>query len=282
MNSYVTLNDGVKMPIFGLGVFLAKDGDETYNAVRWALEANYLHIDTAAAYKNEDSVGQAVKDSGIAREKLFITTKLFNGDQGKNKVAPAMDASLKKLKTDYVDLYLIHWPGVDETNRERRLESYEELIKLREKGKTRSIGVCNFEPRHLEQIIQATGVVPSVNQIELHPRMTQKSLQAFNQSKGIKTESWSPMMRGRLNDDAALLRIAEKYTKTVSQIILRWHIQQDIIIIPKSVHQERIIDNSKIFDFSLSDTDMAAIDSLNTNERIGPNPDVFSNGFEEK
>ncbi len=265
------LSNGAEIPVLGLGVFRSKDGQETSNAVRWAIEAGYIHIDTAKIYGNEASVGQGVRDSGIAREKLFVTTKLWNDDMRANRQLQAIDESLKALGMEYVDLYLIHWPV------ENYVESWKAMEKILASGKARSIGVSNFQPHHLETLMAQSEVMPVVNQVEMHPYLTQEDLRRYSGEKGIAVQSWSPLggQGGNVLDDAKIKEIADKYGKSPAQVIIRWDLQHGVITIPKSVHKERIIENADVFNFQLSDADMAAIDSLNKNSRVGPDPDNF-------
>ncbi|MBU5347624.1 aldo/keto reductase [Paenibacillus lautus] len=264
-----TLNDGVKMPWLGLGVWKTKEGEEVIQSVKSAIAAGYRSIDTAAIYGNEEGVGQAIRESGVSRDELFITTKVWNDDQGYEKTLQAFETSRKKLGLDIVDLYLVHWPGKD-----KYLDTWKALIHLQKEGLVRSIGVSNFQIRHLQHIIEDTGVVPVVNQVELHPLLSQKELLGFARENNIVLEAWSPLMQGNL-DQPVLAQIAEKYGKTTAQVILRWDIQNGIIVIPKSVKEHRIRENAGIFDFELSAEDMAAIDGLNQNKRFGSNPDEF-------
>lgn len=264
-----TLNDGVKMPWLGLGVWKTKEGEEVIQSVKSAIAAGYRSIDTAAIYGNEEGVGQAIRESGVSRDELFITTKVWNDDQGYEKTLQAFETSRKKLGLDIVDLYLVHWPGKD-----KYLDTWKALIQLQKEGLVRSIGVSNFQIRHLQHIIEDTGVVPVVNQVELHPLLSQKELLGFARENQIVLEAWSPLMQGNL-DQPVLAQIAEKYGKTTAQVILRWDIQNGVIVIPKSVKEHRIRENAGIFDFELSAEDMAAIDGLNQNKRFGSNPDEF-------
>ncbi|RAR42925.1 aldo/keto reductase [Paenibacillus sp. MDMC362] len=264
-----TLNDGVKMPWLGLGVWKTKEGEEVIQSVKSAIAAGYRSIDTAAIYGNEEGVGQAIRESGVSRDELFITTKVWNDDQGYEKTLQAFETSRKKLGLDIVDLYLVHWPGKD-----KYLDTWKALIHLQKEGLVRSIGVSNFQIRHLQHIIEDTGVVPVVNQVELHPLLSQKELLGFARENQIVLEAWSPLMQGNL-DQPILAQIAEKYGKTTAQVILRWDIQNGVIVIPKSVKEHRIRENAGIFDFELSAEDMAAIDGLNHNKRFGSNPDEF-------
>lgn len=262
------LNNGVEMPVLGLGVY--KSAEDTYDAVRCALEHGYRHIDTAAFYGNEAQVGRAIKDSGIPREEIFVTTKLWNDDMINGTQREAFEKSLAALDMDYVDLYLMHWPVTKALE-----ESWLILEEIYKEGKARAIGVSNFQMIHLMRIMAAGHVVPVVNQIELHPYMNQKSLRIFCNNLGIEVTAWSPLGRARMFDDETIKSLADKYKKTVAQIILRWEVQEGIIVIPKSVHEERIVENSQIFDFELSAQDMALMNSLNKDLRYGPNPDDF-------
>ncbi|MFI2856113.1 aldo/keto reductase [Paenibacillus sp. JSM ZJ436] len=269
LNEGPTLRDGVQMPWLGLGVYKSKEGEEVIHAVKSAIAAGYRSIDTAAIYGNEEGVGQAIRECGVPREELFITTKVWNDDQGYEATLQACETSLKKLGLDYVDLYLIHWPGKDKYK-----ETWKALIYLQEQGLVRSIGVSNFQIHHLRDIIEDSGVVPTVNQVELHPLNSQKELLQYCQEQGIVLEAWSPLMQGRL-DHPVITELAAKYSKTPAQIILRWDLQHGIIVIPKSVKEHRIRENGDIFDFELSAEDLAQLDSLNENKRFGPNPDEF-------
>ncbi|MGG4105359.1 aldo/keto reductase [Paenibacillus lautus] len=262
-----TLNDGVKMPWLGLGVWKTKEGEEVIQSVKSAIAAGYRSIDTAAIYGNEEGVGQAIRESGVSRDELFITTKVWNDDQGYEKTLQAFETSRKKLGLDIVDLYLVHWPGKD-----KYLDTWKALIHLQKEGLVRSIGVSNFQIRHLQHIIEETGVVPVVDQVELHPLLSQRELLGYARENNIVLEAWSPLMQGNL-DQPVLAQIAEKYGKTTAQVILRWDIQNGVIVIPKSIKEHRIRENSGIFDFELSAEDMAAIDGLNQNKRFGSNPD---------
>lgn len=266
----VTLHNGVEMPQFGLGVYLVDDGDEVVQTVKTALQAGYRSIDTAAFYDNEVGVGKAIRESGIPREEIFVTTKVWNSDQGYEETLQAFQNSMEKLQVEYIDLFLIHWPVEG-----KYVDTWRALEKLYKAGKIRAIGVSNFQIHHLEQIFDQCEIKPMVNQIELHPLLSQQELRAFCKQHGIQVEAWSPIARGRILDHPTLQSIAEKYKKTVAQVILRWHLQQDIIIIPKSITPERIKENAQIFDFQLSDADMKQIDGLNQNERFGPHPDHF-------
>ncbi len=266
---YLDLNDGTRIPQLGFGVFQVPP-DETAAAVANALRSGYRSIDTAAIYRNESGVAEAISDSGIARDQLYITTKLWNDQQGADRVPAAFEDSLQRLGLDYLDLYLIHWPvpSADEF-----VETWKAFTELKQGGRARSIGVSNFRPEDLERIVQATGVVPAVNQIELHPRLQQRRLRRIHQDLGIATEAWSPLGQGALLDDDAIVEIAEARDRTPAQVILRWHIQLGNVVIPKSVTPERIEENFKVFDFELGDDDVQAIEQLDSPDgRLGPDP----------
>jgi len=270
LTSTVTLNNQVKMPQLGFGVFKSAEGKETYQAVRWALEAGYRHIDTAMIYGNEESVGKAIHDSSIPRAEIFLTTKLWNDDMRKDRQEKAFQESLDRLQVDYVDLYLIHWPVAEKFH-----ETWKIMEKIYRTGKARAIGVSNFQQHHLETILADAVIVPAVNQVELNPQLSQVPLFDFCTGKGILMEAWSPLGGGELVSDPRLAEIGAKYQKSAVQVILRWDLQRGIITIPKSVHKDRIINNTKIFDFELSAQDMAAINSLNQDKRTGADPDTF-------
>ncbi|WP_297990720.1 aldo/keto reductase [uncultured Anoxybacillus sp.] len=266
-----TLHNGVRMPWLGLGVYKVEEGDEVKRAVRTALEVGYRHVDTAAFYQNEEGVGQAIRESGIPRDQIFVTTKVWNSDQGYESTLKAFDTSLKKLGLDYIDLYLVHWPV-----KGKYKETYKALEKLYKDGFVRAIGVSNFQIHHLEDVLADCEIKPMVNQVEFHPRLTQKPLLAFCKQHHIQLEAWSPLMRGgELLNEPTLVNIAKKYDKTPAQVILRWDLQHEVVTIPKSVTPERIAQNANIFDFTLTKEEMDAIDALNENRRIGPDPDHF-------
>jgi len=270
------LNNGIEIPSLGFGVFKVKEGDEVFRSVLEALEAGYRLIDTAAIYGNEEGVGRAIKASGLKREEIFLTTKLWNTDQGYDKAFEAFETSLKKLDTDYVDLYLIHWPGKD-----KFVESYKALEKLLSDKKVRAIGVCNFHIHHLEELMAETEIVPAMNQIELHPLMNQRDILDFCKEKGIQVEAWGPLMQGKGDLEAQVfVDLGKKHKKSPAQVILRWHHQNGVLAIPKSVTPSRIRENIDIFDFELSDEDMKKIDAHNENRRLSADPDTFMNGFE--
>lgn len=270
IGSSAELHNGVHMPWLGLGVFRADNGREVEQAIHWALEMGYRHIDTAAVYENEEGVGRAIASSGVPREAIFVTTKLWNSDQGKN-ASRALETSLAKLSLDYVDLYLIHWPVKDKFK-----ESWCVLEDLYQHGKARAIGVSNFMEHHLRDLMDECDVVPMVNQCEFHPHLVQPELLKFCRDNKIQYEAWSPIMKGRLDGIDVLDELSSAYGKTAAQIVLRWDLQHRVVTIPKSVHRDRIQENANIFDFELSPQDVARIDGLDRCERIGPDPDNFS------
>lgn len=275
LQATVTLNNGIQMPWFGLGVYLAKEGQEVVDAVKSAIRTGYRSIDTAAAYRNEEGVGQAVREAlqenDLRREDLFITSKVWNSHQGYETALASFHESLERLQLDYLDLFLIHWPV-----KEKYKDTWRALEKVYSEGKVRAIGVSNFQVHHLDDLLAEAKVVPAVNQIELHPYLTQKELRTYCQSKGIQVEAWSPLGQGNLLTHDMIKTIAEKYGKTAAQVILRWDLQSQIVTIPKSVHEARIAENADIFDFSLSAEDVEAIEGLNRNQRFGSDPDNFN------
>jgi 2,5-diketo-D-gluconate reductase A len=268
----VTLNDGRRMPQLGLGVWQSSR-EVTGQAVRTALDAGYRSVDTAATYRNEAEVGEGVRASGVDRAEIFVTTKLWNEDQGYDAALRAIDASLQRLRMDYVDLYLIHWPA---PGQDRYLDTWKALIRLRDEGRARSIGVSNFAVPHLERIIGETGQAPAVNQVELHPRFQQAELRAAHKRLGVATESWSPLGQGGLLKHPEISRIAARHGKTPAQAIIRWHLDLGLIVIPKSVTPARIAQNFDVFDFKLDADDLADMAALDDPDgRIGPNPMLF-------
>jgi diketogulonate reductase-like aldo/keto reductase len=267
----VVLENGVQVPQLGLGVFQAEEGKETESAVMWALQAGYRHIDTAALYGNERSVGNAVKESGIPREHIFLTSKVWNSDIRNQRVLQSFNHTLKSFQSDYIDLYLLHWPVVGKEYAWKLLE------RLYEEGKVRAIGVSNFQPHHLEEIMRIAHIKPMVNQIESHPLMNNQAVIDYCHQAGIAVGAWSPLGGPRINllQHPLLQELAIKYGKTEAQIVLRWHIQRGLIVVPKSVHKERIESNSKIFDFTIEDEDMTLLQSMDMGFRVGPDPDHF-------
>lgn len=273
----VTLNDGHTIPQLGFGVYKVSDSASTA-VVGTALEVGYRHIDTASLYGNERGTGVALRESGIPREELFVTTKVWNTDQGYDETLRAFDRSLELLGLDHVDLYLIHWPA---PRQDRYRETWRALERLRADGRTRSIGVSNFHRSHLERLLESSEITPAVNQIELHPFLPQRELRAFNAEHGIATEAWSPLARGRFFTPSAdgadvtsdLGAIAQKHGRTVAQVVLRWHLQLGNIVIPKSATPARIAENFDVFDFVLDDDDLAAVSALENGERSGTDPD---------
>jgi 2,5-diketo-D-gluconate reductase A len=265
----ITFNDGRPIPQLGLGVWQTPN-ETAAPAVRAAIGAGYRHVDTAAIYANEEGVGEGIRSSGVARQDIFLTTKLWNGEQGFDSALKAFDESLKRLGTDYVDLYLIHWPA---PKKDRYLDSWKAFVQLQKEGRAKSIGVSNFGPEQLKRIIGETGVTPVLNQVELHPDFQQRALRDVHEQLGIKTESWSPLGQGQLLTNAVIGKIAAKHGRTPAQTIIRWHIDNGLIVIPKSVTPSRIVENFKVFDFKLDADDLQQIDTLDTpSGRIGPDP----------
>ncbi|MEU3947553.1 aldo/keto reductase [Streptomyces sp. NPDC029526] len=265
----IVLNNGVEMPQLGFGVWQVPDA-EAETAVATALEAGYRSIDTAAAYGNEEGTGRAIARSGVPREELFVTTKLWNSDQGYDATLRAFDASVSKLGLEYVDLYLIHWPTPE---RDLYVETYRAFEKLYADGRVRAIGVSNFLPEYLDRLADEASVVPAVNQIELHPHLQQHAAREYHAERGIATEAWSPLGQGKgLLEVPAIVAIARKHGRTPAQVVLRWHLQLGNVVIPKSVTPSRIRENFDVFDFSLDAEDLAAISALNEDRRLGPDP----------
>ncbi len=267
ISSKIKLNNGVEMPWLGLGVFESKEGREVEDAVLTALDYGYRSIDTAAMYLNEKGVGNAVKRSSIPREEIFLTTKVWNSEQGYKKTIQAFEKSLEKLQTEYVDLYLIHWPMG-----KLSLETWKAMEELYEKGKIKAIGVSNFSIHHFEEFLPECKIKPTVNQIEFHPELTQPELLNYCKKHNIQPEAWSPIMKGKVNDFPLLQSLAKKYRKTPVQIVLRWDIQKGVVTIPKSSDPERIRSNADIFDFELTEQEVAEIARLDKSKRMGEYP----------
>ena len=267
LQSTVRLNNDVRMPFLGLGVYQSPPGKVTRNAVNFALRVGYRHVDTARIYGNEADVGEAVRESGVPRGDLFVTTKLWNSDQGYDSTLRACEASLKRLGLDYLDLYLVHFPVPDV-----RKESWREMETLLKKGRCRAIGVSNFTIRHLEELITESDVIPSVNQVEFHPFLYQRELLKYCQKQGIQVEAYSPLARGERLKHPRISSLAQKYSKTPAQLMIRWGIEHGLVVIPKSTREERIRENSQVFDFDISDDDMRSLDSLNEDLRLNWDP----------
>jgi 2,5-diketo-D-gluconate reductase A len=272
----IMLNDGNRIPSLGFGVFQVPP-ESTTQAVSTALQVGYRHIDTAAAYNNERETGQAIAESGLAREDVFLVTKLWNADQGYDETLAAFDKSAERLGLDqlggYLDLYLIHWPVPAIGN---FVDTFRAFAALRDLGRIRSIGVSNFAPEHLITLIDATGIVPTVNQIELHPLLPQTEAREVHAKLGIATEAWSPLGQGSLLDNPVVTAVAEAHRSTPAQVLIRWHLQLGNIVIPKSVNPERIASNFDVFDFELCEDDMASLSSLEDGTRLGPDPRTFN------
>ena len=267
----ITLRDGAEIPQLGFGVFQVPPED-TADVTTRALQVGYRHIDTASAYRNEAEVGNALRAAGVERDEVFVTTKCFNTQQGHEQAWQALRGSLDRLELDYVDLYLIHWPVPSQG---LYVETWKAFIEMQEQGLVRSIGVSNFQPAHLRDLIDQTGVTPVVNQIELHPRFQQAGLRHEHEELGIVTEAWSPLAQGEVLDDPVIVELAEAHDRTPGQVVIRWHLQLGNVVFPKSVTQERIEQNFHVFDFHLSDAEMERIGELDAGERRGPDPDTF-------
>ncbi|SHG36300.1 aldo/keto reductase [Flagellimonas flava] len=265
-----TLINGVEMPYLGLGVYLSKNGQEVANAVRWALETGYRHIDTAAIYRNESGVGQGIKTSSVPREDIFVVNKVWNSDHGYDRTLRAFDRSLEQLQLDYLDLYLVHWPVPGEYR-----DTWRALEELYKQKKVRAIGVSNFLKHQLEDLMESAEINPMVNQMEFHPYLVQQDLIDFCQQHQIQYEAWSPLMQGKVFELPEFQQLADKYHKSIAQIVLRYDLQKGVITIPKSAKRERIISNADIFDFELSASDMDFLDAMDRNHRYGPDPDNF-------
>ncbi|ATF15137.1 aldo/keto reductase [Brevibacillus brevis X23] len=269
-----TLYNGVKMPWVGLGVFKVEEGQELEQAVKTAIKHGYRSIDTAAIYNNEEGVGRGIRaglqEAGITREDLFVTSKVWNSDLGYESTLEAYETSLKKLGLEYLDLYLIHWPVEGKFK-----EAWRALETLYKKGLVKAIGVSNFHVHHLEELLKDAEIKPMVNQVEFHPRLSQDELRAYCKEQGIQFEAWSPLMQGQLLDNPVLKGMAEKFGKSIAQVIIRWDLQNGVVTIPKSTKEHRIVENTSVFDFELSKEDMEMIHALNQNHRVGPDPDNF-------
>jgi len=266
----VRLNNGVEMPWVGMGVFRIEDNSEAERVVKTALSVGYRHIDTAMYYHNETAVGKAIKESGIPREEIFVTTKMWNDDQRSGKVKEAFEDSLKRLDMDYLDLYLIHWPIEG-----KYIETWKKFEEIYHSGKVKAIGVSNFKQHHLERLLNESEVIPAVNQIELHPYLIQEDDLVFCNSMGIQVEAWSQFAANQTNllKEDILTTIANKYSKSTAQVVLRWDYQRGVVTIPKSANEKRMEENLNIFDFNLTDDEIKSINSLNKNYRVGPDPD---------
>lgn len=276
INSRIKLNNGLEMPVIGLGVYKTEEGEEVQNSVRYALDAGYRMFDTAKKYENEEGLGRALKSYGLLREEFFVTTKLWNEDQGYENTLKAIDESLKKLDLSYVDLYLIHWPtaGDPKLNQSinKREETWRAMEEIYKSGKAKAIGVSNYTIKHLEEMKDYALIMPMVNQVEFHPFLYQEKLMNYCKLHNIALEAYSPLAKGRRLEDKNLVSIAEKHKKTVAEVMIRWSLQHGNIVIPKSTHKERIIENINIFDFELDQEDMKLIDSLDENMRVAPDP----------
>ena len=264
------LHNGVEMPYLGLGVYLARDGQEVEDAIAWALGAGYRHIDTASAYQNETGVGSAVRNSGLNRQELFVTSKVWNTDQGYESTLKAFDRSLGRLGLDYLDLYLVHWPVKGKFR-----ATWRALEKLYRDGRIRAIGVSNFLRHHLEDLFETAEIVPMVNQMEFHPWLVQQPLLDYCRERQIQYQAWSPLMQGAITQVPELMELGRKYGKTEAQIVLRWDLQKGVVTIPKSANKARIEANADLFDFELSSEDVARLDALDRKHRFGPDPDHF-------
>lgn len=269
--STVTLANGVQMPMFGLGTYKAAEGREVEREVAVALESGYRSIDTASLYRNEAGIGRAIRSSGIDRHELFLTTKVWNDEQGYVGTLEACQRSLERLGTGYVDLYLVHWPIA-----RHYAGTWRAMQEILDSGHSRAIGVCNFLPQHLRELAAVAGVQPMVDQVELHPRLQQPELQAYCREHGIVQEAWAPIMRGRVFDIPEMVKIGRDHGKSAAQIAIRWVLQSGHVVIPKSVHAGRIRENAEVFDFELTDAEMAVIRGLDRGERIGKDPDEFA------
>lgn len=274
INSYTILNNGVKMPWVGFGTFKIKDKNTAISSVKEALRLGYRHIDTAAIYGNEEAVGEAIKESNVKREDIFLTSKLWNSEHDYDRALKAFDESLRKLGTDYLDLYLIHWPG--KSNK----DAWKALEKLYHDGRIKAIGVSNFKIHHLEELINECDIVPAVNQVEYHPEYPQTELHEFCKKHKIQLEAWGPLMQGKIFEIPLMKELSAKYEKTISQIALKWDLQMEVVTIPKSSTKARIKENMNLYDFQISEEDMKKIEKLNIDKRIGPDPDLIADEIE--
>ncbi|NEW06704.1 aldo/keto reductase [Paenibacillus sp. SYP-B3998] len=274
LQATTTLHNGVEIPRLGLGVFKVEEGSELVHAVKLAIEHGYRSIDTAVIYGNEAGVGQGIREgieaAGLSREDIFVTSKVWNADQGYESTLASFEESLQRLGLAYLDLYLIHWPVAGKYK-----QTWRALEKLYKEGRVRAIGVSNFQISHLEDLLKDAEVKPMINQVEYHPRLTQKELKAYCDEQGIQFEAWSPLMQGQLLDNPTLQEIATQYGKSIAQIILRWDLQHGVVTIPKSTKEHRIVENADVFGFELTSEDMDKIDGLNQDQRVGPDPDNF-------
>jgi diketogulonate reductase-like aldo/keto reductase len=261
---------GVAINRLGLGTYRASEGPDVENEVRWGLELGYRTIDTAALYGNEDSVGHVIRESGILRDEIFLTTKCWNSDQGYDRAMRAFEKSLERLRMDYVDLYLIHWPIAGKTR-----DTWRAFEAIRESGRARAVGVCNFLTHHLDDLATYATVAPAINQFEHHPRLQQPELVEYCRVHGITVQAWAPIMRGRVLLIPELVEIAQRHDKTPAQVSIRWILQRGLVTIPKSIHRRRLEENASVYDFELSSEEMAIIESLDRGERIGPEPDRY-------
>ncbi len=270
IQDYTTLNNGLKMPWLGFGVYQIEDGAQVEEAVGTALKNGYRSIDTASVYGNEKGVGTAIKQSGIPREEIFLTTKVWNDAQRERRTLAAFEESLDRLQTGYVDLYLVHWPV-----KGFYLDTWKEMQEIYQSGRAKAIGVSNFLVHHLEDLLSKTDVVPSVNQVEFHPYLVQPDLLNYCNKHHIKMQAWSPLMQGEIVNVPAIVEMAEKYGRTPAQIVLRWDLQHGVVTIPKSANPKRIVENAQIFDFELTSADMEKLDALDKEKHFGPHPDNF-------
>lgn len=271
MRDCTVLNNGLEMPWLGFGVFKVPDGEVVEYAIGQALKTGYRSLDTAAFYRNERGVGKAMRESGVPREEIFLTTKVWNDDQRAYRTMAAFEESLEQLGTDYVDLYLIHWPV-----KGCYKETWKVLEEIYRSGRARAIGVSNFLVHQLEDLLSDAEIVPAVNQVEFHPRLIQPDLLKFCREHGIQLEAWSPLAQGQIIAEPRVQELAAKYQKTPAQIVLRWDLQHEVVTIPKSIHAERIVENTRIFDFELSQEDMASLDALDAGKRVGSDPNNFN------